>query len=379
MLDWIIVAIFYAIFALILILNRKRIEVLWKVGFVLKTRRGIKIIDKLAKIPVIWDVLSTIGVVLSIFLVFATLFMISYSFFSPIMSGEVPNAQAAVILPYKSPILFSLILLIIIHELSHGIVARVKGVRIKSLGVGVLTFLPLAFVEVDDEDLKRIGRLDRMRIFCMGSFANILAFFAFSLFLSNLYYPFLLNQVMEAKGVMILDVFQGMPAAKANVTKGAIIHSVNNFSVHNLSEFREALSKVKPGENVTLQTSKGKFVVKTTQHPRDPNKAYLGVSLSEYYDVREGARERFGILVDFFSWFASFLLYAANLNLLVGLVNLLPLLITDGSKLLYDFLDYISPNQKVKLYLFNFINSFTIFLFIALLFLSMFSTGVTLL
>ena len=43
--------------------------------------------------------------------------------------------------------------MIIIHEFSHGILARVENVKINSIGLLLFAIIPGAFVEPDEEKL----------------------------------------------------------------------------------------------------------------------------------------------------------------------------------------------------------------------------------
>lgn len=364
MIDLIVVGAFYLILIAFLFKNRKRVEVVGKVVFLLKGRRGIKTFDRLARVGWIWEMLFTIGAVFCIFLTFSAIYSMLAYFFLPTITG-VGSPQTAVflILPYKSTLLFSIILLLIVHEASHGIMARVKGVRIKSTGIGAFFFIPLAFVEVDDKDLEELRRFDRIKIFSAGSFANILVYFVLAFMVSNFLHPFMMREMMEVKGVKITHVYEGTPAYESNLTAGMVIREINGVKINNLSDFRRVMEKVKAGEEVELIADHTGFRIRTVPHPQNESRAYLGVGLSEEVGVREGAKAKYGILGDLILWTYDFLVYSSTLNLLIGVVNLLPLFITDGSKLLYDFLDYLIRHERMKRTVCNVINFMTLFLF----------------
>ena len=62
---------------------------------------------------------------------------------------------------------------LVVHEFGHGIISRVEGVRIKSIGVLLLAVLPGAFVEPDEEDIEKSKRISKLRIFAAGSIFNL--------------------------------------------------------------------------------------------------------------------------------------------------------------------------------------------------------------
>ncbi len=65
-------------------------------------------------------------------------------------------------------------LIILIHELSHGIQCVVEGVPIKNsaLLLAVITFG--GAIEPDEESIDKAGMMSKLRIFASGSFANLL-------------------------------------------------------------------------------------------------------------------------------------------------------------------------------------------------------------
>ncbi|MCW1301077.1 MAG: site-2 protease family protein [Candidatus Nanoarchaeia archaeon] len=364
MIDLVIVGAFYLALIIFLVKNRRRVEIIGKVVFLLKGRRGIKTFDKLAKIGWLWEIIFTIGAVFCIFLIFSGIYsMLAYFFLPTIMGVGSPQTAVFLIIPYKSTLLFSIILLLLVHEASHGIMARVKGVRIKSTGVGAFLFIPLAFVEVEDRDLEELRRLDRIKIFSAGSFTNILVYLILALIISSFLHPFLMKEMMEVKGVKISYVYGGTPAYESNLSAGMVIQEINGVKINNLSDFRMVMGKVGVGEEIELIADHKSFRIRTSPHPQNESKAYLGVGLSEEVGVREDAKAKYGIIGDFILWVYDFLLYSSTLNLLIGVVNLLPLFITDGSRLLYDFLDYLIKHAGVKRMVYNAINLLTVFLF----------------
>ena len=62
------------------------------------------------------------------------------------------------------PIVYGIIGLctvLVVHEFGHGIIARVEGVRIKSIGLALFAVIPGAFVEPDEEDVEKVNKKAR--------------------------------------------------------------------------------------------------------------------------------------------------------------------------------------------------------------------------
>ena len=86
-------------------------------------------------------------------------------------------------LPYW---LTAILVILIVHEFAHALVARAKGVPVKSVGYGFLAIIPIGFAEPDENVLNRKDMKTRLMVYGSGSFSNfvfgflfLLAFFPF--------------------------------------------------------------------------------------------------------------------------------------------------------------------------------------------------------
>ncbi len=63
----------------------------------------------------------------------------------------------------------------VVHELSHGVVAKAQRLPLKSVGLVLLAVIPPgAFVEPDEEELGKAPPLRaRLRVYGAGSMANV--------------------------------------------------------------------------------------------------------------------------------------------------------------------------------------------------------------
>jgi len=68
----------------------------------------------------------------------------------------------------------------------------------------------------------------------------------------------------KEKGVVVTQVIPGGPADRVGITVGDIIKQVNRKIVKNLSDFREAMEKVKPGDTVLLRLRHGLWTMFVT-------------------------------------------------------------------------------------------------------------------
>lgn len=232
--------------------------------------------------------------------------------------------------------LAALIILLVSHEFCHGILARVQGIKVTSMGLLTAGILPIgAFVEPDEKDLEKRKSEEKMRVYAMGSFANLLvAALATVLFLSL---SFVVSGMVNPnpQGVEVLSVERGLPAEI--LPAGTIIQKLNGVEVKKVEDYLNLSASIVPGENVTLETNKGVFTLQTLPNPKNTSKAYLGFSLGTKFVLKEESNSQemiFNVLLGIIST----LEWVFFLNLNVAIVNLLPIAPFDGSKMFEELL-----------------------------------------
>jgi membrane-associated protease RseP (regulator of RpoE activity) len=71
----------------------------------------------------------------------------------------------------------SIVFIMLVHEFSHGIIARAHKVKISSTGFAflgaIIPLVPGAFVEIDESQLAKKSRFAQLSVFAAGPFANI--------------------------------------------------------------------------------------------------------------------------------------------------------------------------------------------------------------
>jgi membrane-associated protease RseP (regulator of RpoE activity) len=73
--------------------------------------------------------------------------------------------------------IISVVFIMIVHEFSHGVIARAHRVKIRSTGFAflgaIIPIVPGAFVEIDEKHLAKKSRFAQLSVFAAGPFANI--------------------------------------------------------------------------------------------------------------------------------------------------------------------------------------------------------------
>ncbi|MDR2624397.1 MAG: site-2 protease family protein [Methanobrevibacter sp.] len=338
-----------------------------------KTTRLRTTIDKIAnKSSRFWKGYMNVGIVVS----FVAMVVMSYILIdslstintapsvSLVIPGvEIPGSPITVPLGYG---LIALATVLVVHEFSHGIIARVEKVSIKSIGLMLLTILPGAFVEPDDEQMEKISKLGRMRIYVAGSIANMsLASVSLLtvLLLSNLIFP----STFHENGMDIKAIIPNTPADHILET-GMIILSVNGKTITDTKSYNDAFSNLRPDQNISIITNKGDYYLTTSKNPKNTSKGYVGVSATPHFEIKKEVSNILGNTLpwalfnfyDLFSWIFT-------LNLGIGLFNLLPIRMLDGGALFKDLLSFKFSEKVV-----NALLNLTTFLFVAIIIFSLF-------
>ncbi|MDD1763497.1 MAG: site-2 protease family protein, partial [Methanobacteriaceae archaeon] len=182
-----------------------------------KTTRMRGFIDSIAqKSPKLWRWVMNVGIVVAVILMAFIVYYLAVS-----LKTVAVNPQVSIVLPGVeipgSPIylpfgygLIGLITVIVVHEFGHGILARVEKVNIKSLGVGLIAILPIAFVEPDEEEINKLASVSKLRILAAGSIFNMMLA-AVSIVIFFILTLFLIPYALPATGLEIMSVVPGSP------------------------------------------------------------------------------------------------------------------------------------------------------------------------
>jgi len=256
---------------------------------------------------------------------------------SPMLPGVKDGEIGLGFLGYNEifiPIWYGIIALIVLltsHEISHGILTCVHKINLKSTGLLTFGIIPIgAFVEPDEDTMKKCEGYKRMHIYVMGSFANfavaIIGTLILTLLVSAAYSP--------DNGMLVGSVMNNSPAYGV-LSEGTIIYKIDNESPW------KQLQNLSQNKTITLETNKGNLTITTGQHPNLEGRGYIGITYS--LSVNKGM-ENFEpfirILLELLKWIIL-------LNFLVGITNLMPLSPFDGGKMVEEIIASLNLNKEV--------------------------------
>ena len=229
-------------------------------------------------------------------------------------------------------LVLALSVVVVTHELSHGIASLADHVPLKSTGAFFAHVLMGGFVEPEEEKLNQAKNSTKLRVFAAGSFTNavlgVLCIFLLFNFAATIT-PF---YTTVPSGVVIGSTPSNMPAASAGLQMGDIVASINGTRVSSIADLRQYMSSVTPGQEIAVGTPRGTFYVKTSADPANSTHALIGIGgLTDnivYNPKFPGLSSDFPSILFHSEFWLSIVLVS------VALINMLPMYPFDGDKFL---------------------------------------------
>jgi hypothetical protein len=250
----------------------------------------------------------------------------NYSILAQQAPGVAPLIPGLTI-PFFAGII-SLFVLLVVHEFSHGILARILKVRIKSIGAILFGIIPIgAFVEPDENQVKKLRSSGQNRISIAGVSANMLTcmvFFAITLALLYFVLP-----GISTGGIRITQVVKGYPAYGV-IPLNSIITAWNGMPIINSFALAKAEASYVPNTTVAVATSTGTYFLV----PKSDGKIGIIEAPAQSTVAYQAANFLYAVAA------LSF-----GLNFFVAIFNLLPIPGFDGWRI---YNDKIKDKRKLK-------------------------------
>jgi membrane-associated protease RseP (regulator of RpoE activity) len=261
--DWLTVALlillFYGLVAWYVKKKRIREDLIAFYGPVMaiKTSR-VGFFDRFRPYAAFFRAYGTIGIAMVVVVSFAMTALVIFAFQSEVKNPPAPTGVFAPpnwfvipgvnqFIPLTLPVLLGLFITVAIHEMGHGILCRVEGILVKSMGV-LIFVIPIGFfVEPDEEELERAPPVAKSRMYGAGIANNlVLGFACFGILI------LLLGMVTPVPGPIIYMVQEGSPAHNASIPLGSVIRALDGEQVSTPEGVSQILSGTKPGDTVGL-------------------------------------------------------------------------------------------------------------------------------
>jgi peptidase, M50 family, putative len=252
-----------------------------------RTSRGRDLIDKLSRPHRFWNAYSLVskGIVAVIMFGMTALLLWEATLVSSIPAESAPGVDMILGIPGINPVIplwygiLGLVVAVVIHEFAHGILTRVHGMGVKSLGI-VWMVIPMgAFTEPDEEALEKTTRRKRTAVYAVGPGTNIIAALIFAVLFSSValgsvapaYDAPMAATIYEdspgdiagipvgaqiisinGEGVILTTTEKGLPSGDAGLKPGMMIYSINGEIIRNETDFKTVMSSLEIGETVPI-------------------------------------------------------------------------------------------------------------------------------
>jgi len=349
------------LYALLYFLKKFKPEILKKCGISLegpvvlfrtaKFNRAIEYIGNKYSKPIRFA--SYVAIIVSLYLMFVGIHFIHSNLLAIILKSPTAAPVEPLLpginvglesLPYLA---LAAAVVLLPHELAHGITASAFKVRIKSSGLLLALILFGGFVEPEEEELKKTPLLKKLGFLSVGSFVNFLTF----LLVTELFLV-----LMIPSGVLVRGTLEGFPAHGV-LKPDDIIVRINETSISSLNDLIGYMKRTKPGEKIIISVVRNGEVLELpltlAEDPRNKSKGFMGARFDYYYQpmffsntysplIRKMSIEIYRI----FKW-----VYLLTIS--VAVMNMLPIYPFDGGRVVYAVLEEYfkeeSKREKVKM------------------------------
>jgi len=359
------------------------------------TQKGKGFLDKAARHKRFWNVFYPVTLFLCFISMAAMIAMLLLTGYNALKApGAIENVDPRLLLPLPgiNPLLplgyglVALIITLVFHEFSHGIVARHQGITVKSMGLLFFVIPMGAFVEPDEKELEVAAPSQRLRVVLAGPGMNIIIGMICLLLLALLMQPV---TPMFSEGVLVSNVAENAPAALAGMRAGDIIMSINGIEIVDYSSFAALMANFAPGDTILVDVLRDNAVKeltltlgdlgKITGLSENLGKAGMGITpipmgLNALIDPFKNPFSLRNLIFSIISPFSGQLPFSQTIlqyytlpfnasafsvctntlfwiywmNIAVGTFNVLPISILDGYSIFRDSLFELGKKLKIK-------------------------------
>jgi len=385
-------------------LQKYNMDLVWGRSFLMwRTDWGKGFIEKISQNKAFWRRVGDVWVV-TVFVIMILMF--SLLLWQATLAWQIPKTSAVspkmmIGLPGLNPVIplwygiLALVIAMVIHEFSHGILSRVANVKVKALGLLLFIFPVGAFVEPDEEEMKSMKKWERMRLYAAGPGSNMVVAVIFS---------FLFSSVMVASlepaedGLLLYSISADYGGAEAGLEPWMLLTSVDDEEIQDNDDWQRIMNDTYAGQTVNVSvmnageaetysvtlSDKGSYYLKYYPDLYEPwmsGKGFMGVAAEDPQIVTNNLAnptenillyislpfaklqpfpEHFtsifepsgaiGVIPDNLFWIlANAFYWIFWLNLMVGLTNALPSVPLDGGFIFADGITGILDKVKTGL------------------------------
>src|SRR3989344_69027 len=283
---------------------------------------------------------------------------------------------------YFTYFLVAIAVVTISHEFAHGLFAKLWKIKVKTTGLAFFGPFFGAFVEPDEKKMAKAPKKHQLSILAAGTFANIVMFILFGLILWGFFaFSFApAGLIFNAYAQGVVNVSQITQVGNSSVFS---IASIDGKQILSHDDLTNALSSKKPMDVVAITTIDSEKQIRSYEiELGDKNgNAYLGIGF--YAPETKGFR---GLMAkwmsniknpnvyytpvwdgDFVQFIYDMLWWVVIINILVALMNMLPVSILDGGRFFYLTIWGITGSAKWAKRIYSFVTWFILLLLVIMM------------
>jgi len=299
------------------------------------------------KRPQIWRTIWSVGVAVSFGLMIYITYILTRGLIAFILTPTQAPPSVAPLIPgitislRDTPyFLLAAAIMVVTHEVAHGIAACLEKIHVKSAGVLLAFVIPGGFVEPEEQSFKKASPIARLRVLSAGSVVNLALSLLFLLLLMNFLLIISPLYVPTSSGVLVGGIVNGSPAEVVGLQPGDVIYGMMrknqiHTQINSSADLSKFMSEVKPGDLLVIDTIRGGISIRAGS---DKGRAIIGIYPFDYYPPRWHALDNQLMRLIPYHFFWS-TLWINFLALNVALFNMAPIYPLDGDGFAYAIIE----------------------------------------
>ncbi len=220
-----------------------------------RTRKGREVIERLASRKRLWSLYGQVALWICAAAMLVIMVLLLWEATIVPQVKQAPSPELILGIPGINPVIplgygvLALVVAIVVHEVSHGILTRNGGMKVENLGL-VFMVVPIgAFVEPDEKALQTTTRSKRSKVFAAGPASNIIL----AMIMLGLFSGVFMSSVDPThEGALAVGVVDSSPAEFAGMKPSSVIVSIGGQPISDAAGF-DARASPAPGETVQVQ------------------------------------------------------------------------------------------------------------------------------
>jgi membrane-associated protease RseP (regulator of RpoE activity) len=224
-------------------------------------------------------------------------------------------------------------LAIVAHEMAHGLASYLERIKTDSVGLILTPITFGAFVEPNEDQLKKSSIFSKLRVISSGSLSNLIFGIIILLLITGLF--------SHPTGILIINMNKEGPAYDSGIREWDVIKGMNGTNINNTYDFYLYMSKVTPGETILIETNHGERTVTTISSIYNSSYPVLGIGFIDYLPLRF---EPVGVAASYHIF--QTLNWVSTLMINLAVFNMLPLYPLDGDLFIYSIVEHRLKDEK---------------------------------